>query len=149
MKYCMSSVCLFFLMNYSIAQITVSGRVVSGKESLPGAHIWKKSNYQINGVSDDKGYFKVAGLQLGDTLLCSFIGYMEKVILVSEPYDDILIEMDPFSQQLNIVEVKATVLGAENFAFEKLKPLDIYTNPNAKADALVAINTQMSSTTKR
>jgi len=148
MKKLLCLIALIFFLNSAFGQISISGKVVSNGESLPGAHVWMKSNYNINAVTNSNGHFKIPGLKLGDTLVCSFIGYKEKLFIVSEHTDSIIIDMEPFSQQLESVEVKASVLGAENFAFEKLEPLDIYTNPNAKADALVAINTQMSSTTK-
>ncbi|BDD16249.1 hypothetical protein MATR_30740 [Marivirga tractuosa] len=148
MKKLLCLIGLFFTLNSVLGQISISGKIVSNDEPLPGAHIWMKSNYNINAVTNSNGYFKIAGLNIGDTLVCSFIGYKERILIVAEQDDNVLINMEPFSQQLEIVEVKASVLGAENFAFEKLKPLDIYTNPNSKADALVAINTQMSSTTK-
>jgi hypothetical protein len=148
MKKLLMIICLFFLLGSVYSQITISGKVVSADGALPGAHLWKKSNYTINNVTDSNGFFSISGLQLGDTIICSFIGFKEYSFEVAASTDSIIIKMESFSQQLEIVEVKASVLGAENFAFEKLEPLDIYINPNSKADALVAINTQMSSTTK-
>ncbi len=148
MKNLLCAICFYFLMSSVYAQITISGKVVSSEGALPGAHLWKKSNYNINDVTDAKGFFRLSGLKQGDTIICSFIGFKEYSFEVEELKDTMLIEMQSFSQQLEIVEVKASVLGAENFAFEKIEPLDIYKNPNSKADALVAINTQMSSTTK-
>ncbi len=53
-----------------------------------------------------------------------------------------------YKQVLKEVAVKATRLGAEVFALEKLEPIDIYLNPVSKADPLVAINTTASSSTK-
>ncbi|SMG29692.1 TonB-dependent Receptor Plug Domain [Marivirga sericea] len=148
MKKLLCLVGLFFFLSDAFGQISISGKIVSNDEPLLGAHVWMKSNYKLNAVTNSKGYFTIAGIQLGDTLLCSFIGYKERIFIVAEQDDNVLISMEPYSRQLESVEVKASVLGAENFAFEKLEPLDIYTNPNSKADALVAINTQMSSTTK-
>jgi len=148
MKNFLCVLCFFLLMSSIYAQITISGKVVSIEGVLPGAHLWNKSNYKINDVTDANGFFRISGLNQGDTIICSFIGFKEYSFKVDASKDNMLIEMQSFSQQLEIVEVKASVLGAENFAFEKIKPLDIYKNPNSKADALVAITTQMSSTTK-
>lgn len=138
------------LLNGIYAQISVSGKVVGKdvKEPLVGAHVWKKNNYKISDVTNSQGYFRIAGLHKEDTLIFSFIGYQELYFVVNDEFSNTEIIMKPISNQLDMVEVKATILGAENFAFEKLTPLDIYINPNSKADALVAINTNMSSTTK-
>jgi hypothetical protein len=76
------------------------------------------------------------------------MGYREYSLAVTEEMDSIEIVMDPIFQQMETVELKATILGAENSAYEKLSSLDIYMNPNSKADALVAINTNMSATSK-
>ncbi|WKV13887.1 carboxypeptidase-like regulatory domain-containing protein [Marivirga harenae] len=148
MKNLLYSICLFFFFSSASAQIRISGKIEADGESLPGAHIWKKTNYTINDVADINGFFNLIGLEDGDTIVCSFIGYKEKWFVVKKSDDSLLINMEQYSQQLQSVEVRASVLGAENFAFEKLNPIDIYINPNSKADALVAINTQMSSTIK-
>jgi len=144
---------LLLLLSFSKAihaQISISGQVLSanGKEPLIGAHVWKKGKYEINDVSDTNGRFILSGINKGDSLIFTFVGHKEYFLIVTQKMDSLVVVMVPISQELKMVEVKATVLGAENFAFEKLSPLDIYTNPNSKADPLVAINTSVSSTTK-
>jgi len=82
------------------SQITITWKVVSADGALPGTHLWKKSNYTINNVTDSDGFFSISGLQLGDTIICSFIGFKEFSFEVAASTDRITIKMESFSKQL-------------------------------------------------
>ncbi|PTB95721.1 hypothetical protein C9994_10525 [Marivirga lumbricoides] len=141
---------LWLYAHLGIAQeMDISGIVKDANtgEALPGAHVLVPSSFSKSNITNEKGYFFLKNLREGDTLIVTFIGYQERIFLASESRDSITILLQPGNVKLKEVMVKSAVLGAENFSFSKLTPIDIYQNPNSKADALVAVNTSASSTT--
>ncbi|MBK6263576.1 TonB-dependent receptor [Marivirga sp. S37H4] len=134
----------------SVAQFTFSGHVTDAhsKEPLIGAHIIFPASIDQSTISDETGFFKIANMKEGDTLIISYTGYTEKIVQVKAKEVPRKLMLAPKHLKLKEVSVRASVLGAENFSFIKLKPINIYQNPNSKADPLVAVNTSVSSTTK-
>lgn len=146
---------LFFILFFLIvvytcrAQISISGTVVDANtlEKLPGAHVLIPVSFSESTVTDQNGRFILRNLQEGDTIIITFTGYIEQIILAKEQLTPLEITLRKQNIRLEEVTVKSSVLGAENFSFNKLEPIEIYQNPNSKADALVAVNTSASSTT--
>jgi hypothetical protein len=147
--YLLPTLLLLASLSTSFAQVSVSGYVVdrTNKTPLMGAHVLLLHSMEKSTISDRQGFFILENIGTKDTILISYMGYTEKLLSFEESTTGIEILLAPFQLNLNEVIIKSTVLGAETFAFDQLKPIDIYINPNAKADALVAINTSVSSTT--
>ncbi len=148
MKHLLTIMLMWAGINTGFSQTYISGIVKDGVsgEVLPGAHILLPSAIEKSTVTDEEGRFLLKGIRQNDTIIISFTGYREKIIINPET-DTLTIFLKRNEVTLKEVTVKSTVLGAENFSFSKLSPLDIYQNPTSKADALVAVNTNVSSTT--
>jgi hypothetical protein len=131
------------------AQERYSATVMDEKtrEVLVGAHVISLKHFDKSIVTDATGSFQI-NTSAQDTLVISFIGFNELSIEVSALQYLDTIFLSQASKKLQEIAVKASRLGAESFAYEKLSPIDIYKNPMSKADPLVAINTSVSSTTK-
>ncbi len=130
------------------AQTVNTGKITdaSNNEPLVGANIYVRSDWQKGAVSDVNGVFILQGLISGDTLVVSFIGYEEKQM----PYQGqpvMEIKLQPSISSISEVVIEAERMVAEEFTYKKVNRLDIYLNPSAKADPLLAVNTLPSSTT--
>lgn len=128
----------------------VNGSVVDAQtnEPLIGANIYSKSNWQIGTSTDEQGKFQLAGISKGDTLIISFIGYKEKQHAISKNGNaaiDIKLMPNPFD--MNEVLIEAEKLIAEEFSYNRIERIEIYMNPSARADPLLAVNSLPSSTT--
>ena len=125
-------------------------QVIDAKTSIPlvGAHVFAWPTVQVIAVTDTAGKFLLKNDLKVDSILISYIGYSEQVLPIEHLKEDLAIQLSPLKKVLQEVSVKATKLGAEVFAIEQLKPIDIYLNPVSKADPLVAVNTTGASTTK-
>jgi hypothetical protein len=139
--------------------VSVQGRVLASEEApvgtpaaeigLPGAHLFVLSRPQLGTVTNSRGEF---ALELptelsADTLVVSFVGYQEKLVALANRPDQLSIQLEPDQKTDTEVEVTAQPLVAEEFSYEQLNPMDVYTNPAAKADPLLAVNTLPSATT--
>lgn len=153
MKFILSTLLALFLFVLNAkTQTTIRGVVMDyeTKEFLPGANIFLQSDWSIGTTTDAQGKFQ---LQISksldtDTLIISYIGYQEKSIPVNGNSNQTLeIRLTPFAQLLEESVVTARRIIAEEFTVKQMKQLDIYLNPAAKADALLAINAMPSSTT--
>lgn len=141
---------LLFLLTLMISSTygqPIAGRIVDAKtrEPLPGAHVLLYDNWKIFTVSDTEGSFKLENAAIGDTLIISYVGYKESMLRVSSAY--LTIRLDQKAEMMQAVEVEAERLIAEDFSYEKVEKLEIYKNPAAKADALLAVNALPSATT--
>ena len=129
-------------------QITLKGKVVDAttKEPLIGANVYLQSDLMNGTYSDENGYFNLLARER-DTLYISYIGY-QTFVRNLDPAVKIpsRIEMQANTQILQVAEIKAKKIIAEEFATESLSKLDIYLNPNAKADALLAVQSLAAST---
>ncbi|MEQ8926044.1 MAG: carboxypeptidase-like regulatory domain-containing protein [Fulvivirga sp.] len=130
------------------SQVSTRGIVkdASTNEALIGANIFSKSNWKVGANTDLNGEFTIKNLTIGDTLIISYIGYEEKEI-VFNGVEYLTIQLTPTVQSMDEVTITAEKLVAEEFTYKKVKRLDIYLNPSAKADPLLATNSLPSSTT--
>ena len=144
-----SAYILFLLFSLgAIAQTVVTGKVIDGNttEPLVGANIYMKSKWQVGATTDINGTFSVKGLINGDTLVISYVGYNEvSMPFLGESFMEIGLQMS--TNSMDEVVLTAERLVAEEFTYKKIERLDIYLNPSAKADPLLAVNSLPSSTT--
>ena len=134
----------------ALAQQTVSinGRVLDAttQEPLPGANVYSLSNWKNGASTNERGEFSLT-LASNDSLMVTFVGYQEQVVPVNIAQPDLVVNMTAFAPDMETVTVRATSLAAEEFSIKKIEQLEIYTNPNAKADPLLAVNSLPAATT--
>lgn len=115
------------------------------KEVLPGATIYPTSNVSQGTVTNSNGEFEIQAIT-GDQLTASFIGYeAQKITVDSSCY--VVLKLTSVATNLGEMTIQAERLTAEEFSVKKIRKLDIYTNPSAKADPLLAVNSLPSATT--
>lgn len=130
----------------------ISGRVFDRQtgEMLPGAIVFDTSSMVSASITDHEGRFSlpVASTDTAAFLAVSYMGYQRLERLVRLPASDSLeLPLQPVVNTLAEVAVVGERLIAEAFRVEKIEKLDIYTNPIAKADPLLAVNAMAASTT--
>lgn len=130
------------------AQVVTSGKVLDAEniEPLIGANVYVKSNWQKGTSTDLNGSFALENLTFGDTLIFSYIGYLDKEVAFLGK-NDLVVLLQSNIQNIDEVVITAEKLVAEEFTYKKIQRLDIYLNPSAKADPLLAVNSLPSSTT--
>lgn len=127
--------------------VSVSGFVkdaVSG-EALPGATVRTMKNATIGLTTDGNGKFLWTANQ-SDSLRVSFVGYEDAVVVIGLACE-IEVKLTPSFTGLDEIIISSERLIAEEFTMSKIKKLEIYTNPSAKADPLLAVNALPSATT--
>ncbi|MFS4417906.1 TonB-dependent receptor [Maribacter sp. 2307ULW6-5] len=141
---------LLFLWSFGLlcAQTDTTGKITDKETAQPlmGANIYVKDNWQTGAITDANGLFALGGLTKGDTLVVSYVGY-ETLALPYLGQSRLDIALQATSTQINEVVLTAEKLVAQEFAYKKIERLDIYLNPTAKADPLLAVNSLPSSTT--
>jgi hypothetical protein len=141
--------CLFILVIFpSVGQDhKVWGQVMDALDGSPliGAHIIPMSDWSRGTIADVDGKFELFTEQV-DTLLISFIGYSEKLLPINGEQEELIL-LDLAASQFEAVEVVSERLIAEEFTVKKIRRLEVYKNPNAKGDALLAVNGLPSVTT--
>lgn len=113
---------------------------------LPGTNIYLQSNWRVGTSTDSLGRFTLP-INQRDTVVVSFIGYKEQFIPVSTSTCEITITLQAVAMQTDEVVVLAERLIAEEFRTFKATKFQIYTNPAARADPLLAVNAMPSATT--
>jgi len=124
----------------------VKGKIVdAGGSPLPGANVTivgKPGSGTSTGIS---GQFELT-LTGPDTLLVSFVGYTsQRAVPGKECTVNVVLKED--QGDLTEIVIKSERLIAEEFSVKKIRKLDIYTNPSAKADPILAVNSTPSATT--
>lgn len=147
----MKALCFVFLVCISFSvfsQQTVKGRILDAgsKEALIGAHVYLLKNWRKGSISDVEGKFSLNldASDLQDSLIVSYIGFREKIVPVRKVMIIELVEIETAGETVTIT---AKPLIAEEFKYMEIKKIDIYTNPAAKADPILAVNTLPSATT--
>lgn len=132
----------------ALAQNVITGQVLDSKtrERLLGAHVYLVSNWQKGAITDIDGKFSLTldHDYSEDSIIISYVGFKEQMIKVEQ---NMLVLMEELEYTGQTVTVTAKPLIAEEFKFIQMKKLDIYTNPAAKADPILAVNSLPSSTT--
>lgn len=112
-------------------------------EKLIGAQVIWVSDYSIGSVSDVDGYFEISteGKIDSSKLLVTYIGYEEKTFIYEKGKQEVIqIELTTKAIETQMIVITAEKILSEEFATAKLNKLDIYTNPNSRADPLRAVN---------
>ena len=148
MKACWMALLLLGIATFTYGQCTrVRGVILDAetKEVLPRATLYLTTNISQGTTTNDKGEFEMSAI-IGDQLTVTFIGYeTQKITVDSSCY--VLLELSPAATNLNEMTIQSERLTAEEFSIKKIRKLDIYTNPSAKADPLLAVNSLPSATT--
>lgn len=141
---------LFFLVFSAsvFSQQSVMGKIIDVEtgEGLIGAHVYLLNNWRKGAISDADGVFTLHldEVDRQDSLIISYVGFQERLVDIS---DDMTVELEPIEREGETVVVTGKSLIAEEFKYMEIKKIDIYTNPSAKADPLLAVNSLPSSTT--
>ncbi|MEL7248735.1 MAG: TonB-dependent receptor [Bacteroidota bacterium] len=121
---------------------SIRGQVVDhrSKEALIGANLRWLHHPDMGTTTDLDGSFELQAPQLPDTLLITYLGYQDwqRAVFPTDTFLNIHLKED--AQVIEQVMVVADRLPAKIFATEQLNRLDIYLNPAAKADVLLAVN---------
>lgn len=140
---------LVFLFSLSLfSQQPITGRVVDAGsgEGLLGAHVYLLNDWRKGTSSGLEGRFNlvVSDENLEDSIVISYVGFEEKLLpICSEMYIE-LVELQTLGEAVTIT---SKPLIAEEFQYMELKKIEIYTNPAAKADPILAVNSLPSATT--
>ncbi|WP_164905423.1 SusC/RagA family TonB-linked outer membrane protein [Flavobacterium sufflavum] len=122
-----------------IQQLSISGKVVDETGMpLPGASILKKGTTNAT-TTDFEGKFSIKAIK-GDVLLISFIGYVQKEVLV-DSQKDITVSLKPEVSSLNeIVVIGYGTQKKENVsgAVSQIKTKDIPKAANSSINQLLA-----------
>lgn len=130
------------------SQSEIRGKVVDAElnQGLLGAHVYFMKNWRVGTITGLDGGFSLPldPAFPNDSLIVSFIGFKELVI-PAENNMIVVLESEEF--EAGEVVIIAKPLIAEEFKYVEIKKLDVYTNPAAKADPILAVNSLPSSTT--
>ena len=147
MKLCLY-IGLIVISIYAAFAQTVKGRVLDSdtREPLIGAHAYLLNNWRKGAIADLEGQFELIleADEMQDSLIISYVGFREIVVPIQSSMEILL---DPIETKGETVVVTAKPLISEEFKYMEIKKLDIYTNPAAKADPILAVNSLPSSTT--
>lgn len=119
-------------------------------EPLPGAHIMLQSDLLTGSRTDENGSFKLQVTRsqfTGDSIIVSFMGYQEGIYPIKSLSAGDTIFLSSRTHELEEMVISGEQIIAEEFAVKKMKQIDIYLNPQAKADPLLAVHSLPASTT--
>lgn len=144
---------LLLILLFSLAargQQVIRGRVADLEtgEFLPGANIYLLDDWQTGASSGIDGAFEFRTGQRtspDDTVIISFVGFEELRIPLKDWVEE-TVYLVPVESKLTEIVVRSSALIAEEFQYEKISKIDIYTNPAAKADPILAVNSLPSAT---
>jgi hypothetical protein len=114
-------------------------------ERLPGATVQLLGKPGVGTSTDPDGKFEL-NIESADSLLITFIGYIGQRLAIPTTCE-VTVFLMPVAGALDEVVIQAERLIAEEFTINTISKLEIYTNPSAKADPLLAVNSSTSSTT--
>ncbi len=141
--------CLLSCSILAVAQTQLEARIVDAetKEGLVGAHVYLLKNWKVGATTNLTGNFvlEIQPQDQKDSLIVTYLGYEELLLPVAELPSVILLNSS--LQSIEELVVFSTPLIAEEFKFVKIDKLDIYTNPAAKADPILAMNSLPAATT--
>ena len=125
------------------AQIIVSGRIVSRADQTPltGAYVYPVSEPGKVTTTDLDGRFSLK-LSSPDSVLVSFLGFEAFAQFVAAADTTIVWNLKPTdAASMDAITVRAKKIPNGELASTQISQLDIYLNPAANADPLLAVNT--------
>lgn len=118
----------------------IEGRVIDNKKKpVFAANVYFKSSPEKGVTTNLNGEFKLEYTHDSDTLIVSFIGYVNKKIPANHLKKRTIIVLSEESFTLQEVIVTSSDPISEQFSVQKIDRMDIYLNPMAQADPLKAI----------
>ena len=128
----------------AFSQVTISGKIFSKKQAVPGASITIKDTYDGT-TSDSSGNFKFSTTEKGDHILVitavSYKPYEQKISLSNQPVS-LEISMKEEVTELNAVMVTAgTFEAGDKKRAAVLSSIDIATTAGSNADITAALKT--------
>lgn len=125
------------------AQISISGTIVSRADQAPltGAYVYPLSAPGKVTTTDLDGRFSLE-LSEPDSVLVSFLGFKSFARLVTASDTAILWPLQPTdAASMDAITVRAKKIPNGELASTRISQMDIYLNPAANADPLLAVNT--------
>jgi hypothetical protein len=145
---------ILFISNLSFAQTTkISGTISDSEtgETLPNTTVFLRSKTSVGTSSNLVGVYELelVGLSGKIELVFSFIGYKEQVREVELIGNQVVlnVKLESAISKMEEITIQSERLIAEEFTVTEIKKMDIYINPIAKADPLLAVNGLPASTT--
>lgn len=121
-------------------KIHIKGKVLDGAQSgLYGAHIIPLSDWSRGVTTDIDGVFNLT-LDKPDSVLISFISYEEETVFIETSDDELIVMLTRDTHLTETIEVVADRIISDDFIVKRISRLEVYKNPNAKGDALLAVN---------
>lgn len=139
--------------SFSQERKTIKGKVIDSSDggALIGVNIFLNERWDIGTTTNLQGSFslEIPTDALKDSIIFSYVGYGEIKRIVSDlsKTKDLKIRLSQNVKTIEEVVVRAERLIAEEFTLKKVRKIEIYKNPNAKADPLLAVNSLPSATT--
>jgi hypothetical protein len=125
-----------------VSELTLTGLVVEGKSGAPlvGAYVYPLSDPGRVQTTDTAGRFQLQ-IPQPDSLRVSYLGYGTLTRWVDQSVDALVLQLLPTATaSINAVTVRAPKITYGELASTKINQLDVYLNPAAKADPLLAVN---------
>jgi hypothetical protein len=130
------------LVSWQAAAQSIIGQIVDeDKEPIPGVNLYLKNDLLNGTISSATGNFELKSASLEDTLIASFMGYQKLEIPLSNNNSPLFIILKSGKEEMKEIVIEGQRLVAEGFDQQKINKMDIYKNPAAKADPLLAVNT--------
>lgn len=132
---------LFTTTNLTAQEITLASSVHATADNSPlvGAYVYPQTSPGLVETTDADGNFRLT-LPAPDTLIVSYLGYQELRQPVTEGGELILLLKATESASIDALTVRARRIPNGELASERISQMDIYLNPAAKADPLLAVN---------
>ncbi len=145
---------LFSLSNLGFSQTFKISGIISDSETgetLPSATVFLRSNTSVGTSSNLVGFYELelVGVSGKVELVFSFIGFKEQVETVQLSGNQLVlnVKLESSLSKMEEITIQSERLIAEEFTVTEIKKMDIYINPIAKADPLLAVNGLPASTT--
>ena len=151
--YTLRSLILILMMGWSLCSPLFSQQLqgtiknADTKEAVGGVLIRSLTQPDKGTYTDEEGAFTLS-IPAGDSLRMSRYGFTTRTLVVNEgTFKQVVFYLSPRQQVLETVQIEASSSISEDFAIYQLNKLDVYLNPAAKADPLLAVNSLPSATT--
>lgn len=124
-----------------LAQININGMVRGAEaEALTGAYVYPGNDPGAVVTTDSTGRFALE-LAQPDTLLVTFLGYRTLRYYAAKTAENILLELTPTdASSITALTVRASKIPHGELASLRFNQMDVYRDPAAKADPLLAVN---------
>jgi hypothetical protein len=125
----------------------LTGTVLAATDKAPlvGAYVYPQSKPALAVTTDSDGHFSLE-IPAPDTLIVSYLGYGELRRFVGATGELELLLRATESASIATLTVSARRIENGELASQRISQMDIYLNPAAKADPLLAVNSMPAAT---